>query len=156
LLALPLSLFAQAPGTRDEGDDEETEFQQTVARVAYVSGEASFQRGDDPNHWQPLTVNVPMTIGDRVYAAGGARLELQAPGLRAFVAPDTELTTLNLTEDVQQYSLSQGTATFRVLAMDDEDVIEIDTPNAAITIDRTGLYRVTVDDDGNTRVAVRR
>ena len=83
-------------------------------------------------------------------------MELEAPGLRAFVAPDTELTILNLTEDVQQYSIAEGTATFRVSHMDDEDVFEIDTPNAAITLEATGLYRVYVDADGNTRVSVRR
>ena len=97
-----------------------------------------------------------MTIGDHVYTGEAGRLEMEAPGFRAFVAPGTELTTLNLTEDVQQYSISQGTATFRISHRDDEDVIEIDTPNAAITLETTGLYRVSVDEDGNTRVSVRR
>ena len=76
----------------------------------------------------------------------------EAPGLRAFVAPDTELTILNLTEDVEQYSIAQGTATFRVSHLDDEDVFEVDTPNAAVTLEATGLYRIYVDEDGNTRI----
>jgi hypothetical protein len=124
--------------------------------VAWLTGESSLQRGDDPDHWQPLAVNVPLTIGDRVYASPTGRLELEAPGLRAFVAPGTEFTALNLTEDVHQYSISQGTATFRLSHRDDEDVIEIDTPNAAITLEVTGLYRISVDEEGNTRVSVRR
>ena len=91
-----------------------------------------------------------MTIGDRVWTGNAGRLELQAPGFRAFLAPGTELAALNLTEDVQQYSVSQGTASFRVVSMDDEDVFEIDTPNAAITLERLGLYRVYVDSNGDT------
>ncbi len=147
---------AAAPGLLAQYGGYEQDFQQTVARVAWRTGEASFQRGDDPNHWQPLAVNVPLTIGDRVYASPTGRLELEAPGLRAFLAPGTELTALNLTEDVQQYSISQGTATFRLSHRDEEDVIEIDTPNAAITLEVTGLYRVSVDANGSTRVSVRR
>ncbi|HEX7672413.1 MAG TPA: hypothetical protein VF395_22620, partial [Polyangiaceae bacterium] len=86
---------ASALLAQDAGDGQD--FQQTVARVAWLTGESSLQRGDDPDHWQPLAVNVPLTIGDRVYAGETGRLELEAPGLRAFVAPGTELTTLNLT-----------------------------------------------------------
>jgi hypothetical protein len=148
-VAAATSLLAQ-----DAGDEQD--FQQTVARVSSVTGDASFQRGDDPDHWQPVGINVPMTIGDRVYSTAAGRVELEAPGLRAFVAPETELTILNLTEDVQQYSMAQGTATFRVSHLDDEDAFEIDTPNAAIALEATGLYRVYVDAEGNTRVSVRR
>lgn len=142
--------IAVAPSARAQGD-----FRQTVARVAFVQGEGSLQRGDDPGSWQPLALNVPMTIGDRVWTGTSGRLELQAPGFRAFVAPRTDLTALNLTEDVQQYSVSQGTASFRIISMDDEDEFEIDTPNAAISLERPGLYRVYVDTNGNTRFAVR-
>jgi hypothetical protein len=156
LFVSALLAVASASALLAQGAGEEQDFQQTVARVAWLTGESSLQRGDDPDHWQPLAVNVPLTIGDRVYASPTGRLELEAPGLRAFLAPGTELATLNLTEDVQQYSISQGTATFRLSHRDDEDVIEIDTPNAAITLEVTGLYRISVDEDGNTRVSVRR
>ncbi|MBK9063190.1 MAG: hypothetical protein IPL89_08345 [Acidobacteria bacterium] len=150
ILSALFATIAAAPAARAQGD-----FRQTVARVAFVQGEGSLQRGDDPGSWQPLAVNVPMTIGDRVWTGASGRLELQAPGFRAFVAPRTDLTALNLTEDVQQYSVSQGTASFRVISMDDEDEFEIDTPNAAISLERPGLYRVYVDAAGNTRFAVR-
>ncbi|MGA7992092.1 MAG: DUF6600 domain-containing protein, partial [Thermoanaerobaculia bacterium] len=150
LIAVPVA-HAQENGA-DPGQD----FQQTVARVAVVEGEGSFQRGDDPDHWQPVAVNVPLTIGDRVWTGATGRLELQTPGLRAFLAPSTELTALNLTESVQQYAIAEGTASFRLVSVDDDDVFEIDTPNAAVTLEQPGLYRVYVDADGNTRFAVRR
>ncbi len=148
-------LFAQQD-PNSEGSPDDQGFQQTVARVSSVMGDATFQRGDDPDHWQALAANIPLTIGDRLYSSEAGRVELEAPGLHAFVAPGTELSVLNLTEDVQQYSIAEGTATFRVSHMDDEDVFEIDTPNAAVTLEATGLYRVYVDADGNTRVWVRR
>ena len=156
LLISALLAVVAAPGLRAQDASDQQDFQQTVARVSSVTGDATFQRGDDPDHWQGLAANVPLTIGDRLYSAAAGRVELEAPGLRAFVAPDTELTILNLTEDVQQYSIAQGTATFRISHMDDEDVFEIDTPNAAITLEATGLYRIYVDADGDTRVSVRR
>ncbi len=156
------SLFAagliagSAAHAQDAGPDAGQDFHQTVARVSFVQGEGSFQRGDDLGHWQALSLNLPMTIGDRVWTGNGGRIELQAPGLRTFLAPGTELTALNLTEDVQQYSIAEGTATFRLSSMDDDDAFEIDTPSAAVTLERTGLYRVSVDANGNTRVSVRR
>src|SRR5512140_1553941 len=149
------ALIASSP-VRGQGTDEGQDFRQTVARVSFVQGEGSFQRGDDPDHWQALTLNLPLTIGDRVWTGDAGRVVLQAPGLRAFLAPGTELTALNLTEDVQQYSIAEGTATFRLVSMDEDDAFEIDTPNAAVTLERTGVYRVSVDADGNTRVSVRR
>ena len=152
LAALAVSVVASPAARAQDGSQD---FRQTVARVAFVQGEGSLERGDDPGNWQPLAVNVPLTIGDRVWAGGAGRVELQSPGFRAFLAPGTELTALNLTEDVQQYSVAQGTASFRVISMDEEDGFEIDTPNAAVTLERPGLYRVYVDAAGNTRFAVR-
>ena len=55
------------------------EIRQTVARLAYISGDVSFARGDDPDDWQPANPNIPMTLGDRTWTAGG-RLELQVHG----------------------------------------------------------------------------
>jgi hypothetical protein len=156
LFAALLAAMIAAPAARAQGPEPEQEFHQTVARVAFVEGEGSFQRGDDPDHWQPLALNVPMTIGDRIWTGAAGRTEFQAPGLRAFLAPQTELTALNLTEDVQQYSIAEGTASFRLVSMDDDDVFEIDTPNAAVTLEKPGLYRIYVDGDGNTSVSVRR
>ena len=153
ILAALVVAAVSSPAARAQ--QESQDFRQTVARVAFVQGEGSLERGDDPGNWQPLAVNVPLTIGDRVWAGDAGRVELQAPGFRAFLAPGTELTALNLTEDVQQYSVAQGTASFRIISMDDEDEFEIDTPNAAVTLERPGLYRVYVDAAGNTRFAVR-
>ena len=132
------------------------DIRQTVARLAYISGDVSFARGDDPDDWQPADPNVPMTLGDRVWTAGG-RLELQIHGGNIVrLANATDLAALNLTEDTQQFSLSAGVASFQIRRLGDDDVFEVDTPNAAITFERTGDYRVDVRENGDTRLQVRR
>ncbi|HWC64934.1 MAG TPA: DUF6600 domain-containing protein, partial [Thermoanaerobaculia bacterium] len=151
---LAIAWPARAQDYPQYGDEE---IQQTVARISFVEGDASYARGDDPDGWQPAVMNVPMTLGDRVYTPDRARLELQVHG-GTFVrlSADTDLTALNLTDDVKQFSLTGGTASFRVRRLHQDEVFEVDTPNVAVTFESPGDYRIDVDPDGNTRVAVRR
>ncbi len=134
----------------------ESELAQTVARVSLISGGVSFSRGDDPDQWDPADVNVPMTIGDRVWTGNDGRIELQVHGGNLVRLPaGTDLQALNLTHEVKQFSLALGTASISVRRLTDNEVFEVDTPNAAITLERPGDYRLDVDADGNTRVQVR-
>ncbi|HET9793096.1 MAG TPA: DUF6600 domain-containing protein, partial [Thermoanaerobaculia bacterium] len=142
---------------QDYRDSTEEPIQQTVARISYVDGnDASYSRGDAPDDWQAAVVNVPLTLGDRVYTGDATRMELQVHG-GTFVrlAPGTDLTALNMTDDVKQLSLAAGTASFRVRRLQNDEVFEVDTPNAAVTFDTPGTFRIDVDQDGNSRVVVR-
>jgi hypothetical protein len=47
-------------------------------------------------------------------------------------------------------------ASFQIRRLGDDDVFEVDTPNAAITFERTGDYRIDVREGGDTRLQVRR
>src|SRR5512143_882319 len=145
-LALASPSQAQWPGSDD--------IRQTVVRVAYFSGQVSYSRGDDPDGWQPASLNYPMTLGDRLYTARGARLELQTESGAIYLAPETDLAVLNLTYDVTQFSLGMGSASFRIRHVGSGESFEVDTPNAAVTFERSGDYRIDVDRDGNTRVIV--
>ncbi len=147
-LALATAAQAQPP----HGDD----IQQTVVRVAYLSGQVSYSRGDNPEDWQPASRNFPMTLGDRLYTARGSRLELQTEGAAIYLAPDSDFGALNLTYDVKQFSLGTGSASFFIRHIGSGEFFEVDTPNAAVTFDRAGQYRIDVDRDGNTRVIVNR
>ena len=148
--------LAQGYGYDTPGAAPDNDIRQTVARIGYVGGDVSFSRGDDPDEWQPADPNVPMTLGDRVWTAGG-QLELQLHGGNIVrLGQSTDLTALNLTEDTKQLSLSAGVASFSVRRLDDDDVFEVDTPSAAITFERTGEYRIDVRPEGDTRVQVRR
>ncbi len=136
--------------------DEYGEISQTVARISFLSGEVSFSRGDDPDDWQPADRNVPMTLGDRIYTGSRSRIELQVHG-GDFVrlGARTDFAALNLTEDTKQFSLKSGVASIRIRRLSDSEIFEIDTPNAAVTFERPGDYRVDVDENGFTRVAAR-
>jgi hypothetical protein len=135
----------------------DSEIQQTVARVSLVAGGVSFSRGDDPDNWGPADVNVPMTLGDRAWTGDDGRLELQVHGGNlARLSARTDLQALNLQTDVKQFSLSLGTASFSIRRLGDNEVFEVDTPNAAVTFERPGDYRIDVNEGGDTRVQVRR
>ncbi len=140
--------------TAGRADAQPADAGQTVARISYLSGDVSYSRGDDPDDWQAPVRNAPFTLGDRLYSAGSGRVELQIQG-GEFVrmAPQTDLAALNLTDDVKQFSLSGGTASFQLRRLDQNEAFEVDTPNAAVTFERPGDYRVDVDSNGNSRVS---
>jgi hypothetical protein len=151
-LMLCAPAFAQY---RDQAPDDD--IRQTVARVSYLNGGVSYARGDDPDNWQSADLNVPLTLGDRIYTGRGGRAELSIHGgTYVRLDGDTDLEALNLTDDTQQLSLKLGTASFQLRRLGQDDVFEVDTPNAAITFDAAGDYRVDVDQDGNSRIVVRR
>ena len=159
LLALPISAVALAQGANEYGEEPEQQADvvQTVARVSYLDGSASYARGDEPDDWQPADVNVPMTLGDRIYTSDQSRMELRVHGGDTIWAgAHTDLAALNLTEDTKQFAVKAGVASFRIRSLDENDVWEVDTPNAAVNFETEGDYRVRVDQDGNTRVAVQR
>jgi hypothetical protein len=151
---LLLGTLASAPFRAQSREDE---VQQTVARISFLSGSVSYARGDDPDNWQPADFNVPMTIGDRLYTDERSRAELQVHGgFYIRIGSQADLAALNLTDDTKQWSLRGGSAAFRVRRLEDNEIFEVDTPNAAVTFERAGEYRVDVDPNGNTRVAVSR
>src|SRR5512139_2357970 len=112
--ALVALLGTLALATTSQAQPWDDDIRQTVVRVAYFSGQVSYSRGDDPDGWQPASLNYPMTLGDRLYTARGARLELQTEGGAIYLAPETDLAVLNLTYDVKQFSLGMGSASFRI------------------------------------------
>ena len=140
---------------QDWGPPPDTGITQTVARISYIDGNVSYARGDEPDQWQGADQNVPMTTGDRLYTDQGA-LELQLEGGSLVdLGPQTDLTALNLTDNVQQFAVKSGSSAFNVPRLAGGTTFEVDTPNAAVTFERPGQYRVDVDQAGQTRLSVR-
>jgi hypothetical protein len=156
MAAAAVIVVSAAPAqAQTQARDEYGEIRQTVARISWIDGSASFARGDDPDNWQPADRNIPMTLGDRVYTGSRSRLELEVHGGDVVrIGAETDLAALNLTDDTRQFSLTSGVGSFDVRNLGEDEVFEVDTPNAAITFDRDGRYRIDVDPDGNTTVAV--
>jgi len=156
-IALIPAAVASGQQLDEYGDVAASPAGQTVARIGFVEGNVSYARGDDPENWQAADLNVPMTIGDRLYTDDRSRVELQVQGGDVVrLGAKTDLAALNLTEDTRQFAVKAGHATFEIRRLDEDEAWEVDTPNAAVTLEQAGRYRVEVDRDGNTRVSVRR
>lgn len=126
-----------------------------VARLAYVSGGASFSPGGEGD-WGRAIVNRPMVTGDRLWVERGARAELQLGAAAIRVGGSTSLTLLNLDDRIAQVELEQGTLNIRVRRLDRGQIFEVATPQLAYSIRRPGSYRIQVSPDGDsTTVTVR-
>ncbi len=125
-----------------------------VARLGYISGTVSFQpSGED--QWSQAVLNYPMTGGDRIYTDRDGRAELETGNIAVRVSSSTDVTTTNLSDQIVQLGLAQGTLRVRAYEILDGNSVEIDTPNAALTLLRPGSYRVeTYPDNGTTLVTV--
>lgn len=116
-------------------------------RLSYVAGEVSFSRYGAED-WVETRLNTPLAAGDALYVGRDSDLELQM-GSRAFVRADddTQLTLVNQTADFVQFRVTSGRVSFDLRTLPAGYSVEVDTPNAVFTIDRTGYYRVDVDGD---------
>ena len=122
-----------------------------VARMNYVQGSVSFQPGGEGD-WVEAVPNRPLTAGDNLWTDTNARAELHVGSTAIRLGSETSLTFLELDDRTLQLRLAQGTTVLRVRHMDDDDTIEIDTPNLAFRVQRNGEYRVDVDPDGHATI----
>jgi len=132
--------FAQDPPSR-------------VARIAFLQGNVSLQPAG-VNSWTEVPVNYPMYSGDRIYADQGARAIVQAGSADVRLWGGSDVTLTNLTDNYEQIGLAQGFVRVRIFAMNPGDVIEVDTPNAAVIIQQPGDYRINAYNDQASLVAV--
>jgi hypothetical protein len=122
-----------------------------VARMNYAQGSVSFQPGGEGD-WVEAVPNRPLTTGDNLWTDQDSRAELHVGSTAIRLGSETSLTFLQLDDNTLQLRLAQGTALLRVRHLDDEDNVEIDTPNLAFVIQRNGEYRVDVYPDGRSTV----
>ncbi len=117
----------------------------TPPRLSFTDGEVSFWRpgADD---WAPAQINIALAPGDELYAGDRANLEIQI-GPRAYVraGADTQIGLENQEPDFLQLKVTSGHASVDIRSIAAGHAIELDTPNAAFTIERTGYYRVDID-----------
>ena len=145
-IAMALATFAPA---RAAGDDDDPPSR--VARLAYAHGSVSFQPAGTDD-WVNSVVNRPMTTGDKLWSDNDSRAEMQLDGSLIRLSNDTGVAFLNLSDNVTQIQLSVGTLLIRVRRLDDDETYEVDTPNLALSILRAGLYRLSVNEAGDTTI----
>jgi hypothetical protein len=156
VLALTL-VFEMAPGVgvARAAESEEGAIGATPPRLSYVDGEVSYFR-PGAQDWAPAQVNTPLAPGDELYTGNRGNLELQV-GARAFVRAwgDSQLGLVNQEPDFLQIKVTAGHVALDLRNVDPGRTVEIDTPQAAFTIERPGYYRVDVTQNGSSFVTRR-
>lgn len=150
LFILPARGWAQDDNQGDNWN-QENDPPARVARLNYMQGSVSFQPGGEGD-WIDAVPNRPLTSGDNLWTDRNSRAELHVGSASVRLSSETSLTFLELDDRVMQLRLAQGSVLVRVHHLDDDDTIEIDTPNLAFTVQRTGEYRVDVDPQGQTTI----
>ena len=145
LLTGALNLCAQ-PARSDQAQTAAA----TPARISYISGDVSFWR-PGAEEWTPARVNTPLAPGDSLFTGPNGKVEVQI-GPRAFVraASGTQIGLDNQEAGFVQFGVTAGRASLDLRELARAQIVELDTPNAAFTIERTGYYHIDVTEDSTT------
>ena len=93
-----------------------------------------------------------MTTGDKIWADQDSRAALHIGSASINLSQNTGFSFLNLTDNVTQLQITAGTIRVRVKRLGDDENFEIDTPNLAFSVLRPGVYKINVNDAGDTTV----
>src|SRR6266478_3936537 len=152
LVAAIFALFFLANNAWAADDDDPPT---RAARLSYASGSVSFEPAGTDD-WVDAIVNRPMTTGDKLWADQDGRVEVRIDSYALRLGPQTGFSFLNLDDNVVQVRLTEGSLNVRVRRLDENQTLEIDTPNLAFNILRVGSYRIDVNENGDaTLVTVR-
>ena len=122
-----------------------------MARLAYAQGSVSFQPAGTDD-WVAAVVNRPITTGDKLWTDRNARAELHIGSAAIRLAEETGFSFLNLTDNMVQIRLSAGVISIHLRQLDQNEAVEVDTPNLALNLLRPGDYRLEVNEAGDTTV----
>ena len=127
----------------------------SIARLSYVSGAVSFSPAGE-NEWVSASTSRPLISSDRIWVPAGSRSELQTSFALISIAGGTSLELLNMDDRIAQVEMTRGTIVIRIRRDDPNRVVEVATPNLAVSLRRMGIYQITVDPaDDATTVVVR-
>lgn len=147
-------LFLLAPGAAALADDYEDAQAITPPRLSYLDGDVSFLR-PGAEDWLTARQNIPIAVGDELYAGEGANFELQIDA-RAFVRGDerTQIALVNQEYNYIQFRVTTGRVSLDLNRIDPGMIVEVATPDAVFSIAHEGYYRLDID--GDTRFITRR
>ena len=150
VLSLTFSMVVSQALAQDQDNDEQDP-PSRVARLNYSSGSVSFQPGGEGD-WVTAVPNRPLTTGDNLWADKDSRAELHVGSTGIRMDSETSVSFLDLDDRTLQLRLSLGAVELRVRHLDDGDLLEVDTPNLAFTIQRSGDYRIDVNEAGTETI----
>ena len=124
-----------------------------VARLGYVEGAVSFEPAGTDD-WVAAVINRPLTTGDKLWADRDSRAELHLGSASIRLGGNTGFSFLNLDDRTTQLQLTEGTLRIRVRRLARDEIFEVDTPNLAFNVSRPGIYRINVNEAGDTTAIV--
>ncbi len=123
-----------------------------AVRLSYMAGTVTFQPQGEETDWVPADVNRALTNGDKIWVEQGGRTEMQTVNSTIRLNGHTNFSFLTVEGDTTQIQLSLGSMLIRLKNLEENETYEVDTPQVAFTLLRPGIYRVEVDEAGNTTV----
>lgn len=154
-LALPF-WGAQPALAQSNAYDQDLEDQppSRVGRISRLDGDAAL-RQPGASQWSDVDRNAPVFEGDEFFTSDNSRLEMQFGGGRYVrLGEDSDVVVAKLETDSVRLEMPVGSVIVSLRNFRGGDEFEISAPAAAITIRDEGVYRIDVNDDGDTRVAV--
>ena len=139
-----LGLAALRPACADDADPPGR-----VARLSYLEGSVSLEPAGLAD-WAPAERNRPLTSGDRLWTDQESVAELDLGDAVLRLGGMTGFAFLNLDDRFAQIQLSAGLLIVRVWDTSAGQSYEIDTPNLALSLQQPGVYRIEVDEPGDT------
>jgi hypothetical protein len=122
-----------------------------VARLSYKDGEVEMAPAGT-EEWTDALLNRPLTTDDRLWVGNGAKAELQVGSTAIYLDADSGFSFLDLDDDLMHMSLTDGAATVRVRRKSENESIEIETPNATVTLLHPGEYHIQIAEGGAATV----
>ncbi|MGH8132876.1 MAG: DUF6600 domain-containing protein, partial [Steroidobacteraceae bacterium] len=122
-----------------------------AARLSYLEGPVSLEPAG-MQEWAAAELNRPLTTGDRLWTDQGAVAELDIGAAVIRLGSTTGFSFLNLDDNAAQMQVTAGTLIVRVWDTSNGQSYEVDTPNLALSLQQPGMYRVEVDDAGDSTV----
>jgi len=126
-----------------------------AARISYLQGPVSLREGGS-QEWETVYLNRPVTNGNSLWTDAQARAELTFGNAALRMDANSNVQVRNLDDLALQVQLTSGSIQVQIRELFADEVIEINTPSAAISLLRPGGYRVEASaDSGATRLIVR-
>lgn len=122
-----------------------------VARLSYVDGKVVMAPAGT-EEWADALLNRPLTTGDRVWVDQGGKSELQVGSSTVYLDEESGFSFLDLDDDLLHMSLTDGAATIRVRRKFENESIQVETPNATVTLLHPGEYHIQISEDGAATV----
>ena len=145
-----LAVGAFSPVRAQDPDDQK----RAVARISLMDGQVSVRRGDT-SEWVAGIINAPLMADDHVATAPNSRAEVQFDASSLIrIGGNAEIHLTQLEYGRYQMELAKGTVTYRIFRASNT-VSEVDTPTVSVRPSKVGIYRISVNESGETEVTVR-